>query len=128
MRSGIIKNSFQNQCKKIFTNDSVIVSNHSLASAFFGFDRLFGLPERTEFVKFNNSKLDGIIVFYGTEVPDIFFNDKSWGSPSEDSNIISDNFGNTFYKVISESSTLGFGKRSIMVAIYKKHVSQIPRK
>lgn len=109
-----------NQCKNVFTKDSVIVSNHSLASAFFGFNRVFGLPERTEFVKINNSNLDGMIIFYSKENPDAFFNDKSWASLYEDSDIISDNFGNTFYKVISESSNLGYGNRIIIVTIYKK--------
>lgn len=117
----------QNALHKNFSNDDLLITNHSLPIGFAKFSNVIPMPDFEEFRKGDNSQIAGIIFTYGDMQPDEYFRRTDWEKSGTLPDIITDDRNISFKKVIDLSSNvLEQGKVIVtakFVAYKNMHVS-----
>jgi hypothetical protein len=103
---------------KFFDSNSIVLTNHSFVTGIVQLPKVVLLPDYGDFLKGDNSKIDGIVLVY-TKNPDAFI-PTSWlspaGSPPE---AFTDKTGNTFQLVYAKNNKTSLNEDSYFFAYAK---------
>lgn len=108
----------QEALSSAFSDDDVVIINHSLPTALSKIHNIIFVPSFDEFQSGDNSKIAGMIFVYGAETPNDYFKPVAWLRDGKMPTEVIDKHGISFKQVYAGKSELRNGRGELEASAY----------